>query len=106
MRRPGEAAPQIPTRGPGAGALSALLHARRFRLGAGTERVAKNLARHGGEIAADAAAWIGQARPPADAPSVALGEFAGTLGPRSIGFLNNVGRVAALEAPLPELPRR
>jgi acyl-CoA synthetase (NDP forming) len=83
-----------------------LLGARKFRLGAGTERVARNLHKHGGEIAADAVAWIGQARPPSDSPSVALGEFAGTLGPRSFGFLNNVGRIAALDAPLPELPRQ
>jgi hypothetical protein len=103
MRRPG---PLPPTQGPGAGALSALLTARRFRLGAHSERVARNLSRHGGEVAADAAAWIGHARPPSEAPSVALGEHPGTLGPRSFGFLNNVGRIAALDAPLPELPRQ
>src|SRR5262249_47235502 len=49
--------------------------------------------------------WIGATRPPPDAPSVALGDGAGTLGPRSFGFLNNVGGVAALDAPLPERPR-
>jgi hypothetical protein len=103
MRRPPL---QVPTRGPGAGALSALLSSRRFRLGAGAARVARNLSLHGGEVAADAAAWIGHARPPADAPSVALGEFPGTLGPRSFGFLNNAGRVAPLDAPLPQLPRQ
>src|SRR5205823_1946413 len=67
---------------------------------------AHNLATHGGESAGDAAPWIGIGRPPADAPSVALGDFAATLGPCSFGFLNNVGGVAALDAPLPTLPRR
>ncbi|HZS37550.1 MAG TPA: hypothetical protein VFF06_12025, partial [Polyangia bacterium] len=95
-----------PTRGPEGTQLAALLSARRFRLGAGAERVAKNLLAHGGEIAADAAAWIGAVRPPPDAPSLSLGEHAGTLGPSSFGFLNNVGGVAALDAPLPALPRR
>jgi hypothetical protein len=86
--------------------LAALLRARRFRLGAGTGRVEANLRAHGGEVASDAAPWIGQARPPADSPSVSLGEHAGTLGPRSFGFLNNVGGVAALDAPVPSLPRK
>src|SRR3954468_2041812 len=95
-----------PTRGPDSTVLSALLRARRFRLGAGTDRVRANLQAHGGEVAADAAPWIGEARPPADAPSVALGAFPGTLGPSSFGFLNNVGGVAALDAPVPALPRK
>jgi acyl-CoA synthetase (NDP forming) len=103
-RRPGEA-PLPPTRGPGASALAALLGSRRFRLGAGSQRVAANLSQHGGEVASDAAAWIGLGRPPSDSPSVALDAHPGTLGPRSFGFLNNLGRVAALDAPLPELPR-
>ncbi len=92
--------PPPPTRGPEGTALSALLRARRFRLGAGAERVAHNLRAFGGEVAADAAPWIGAVRPPADAPSVSLGEHAGTLGPRSFGFFNNVGGVAAFDAPL------
>jgi hypothetical protein len=94
-----------PTRGPAGSPLGALLGSRRFRLGAGAERVARNLLTHGGEVASDAAAWIGATRPPPDAPSVALGDGACTLGPRSFGFLNNVGGVAALDAPLPERPR-
>jgi hypothetical protein len=106
VRRPGDAAIPPPTRGPRSTALAALLGARRFRVAVGGERVADNLRAHGGELAADAAAWIGELRPPPDAPSVALGEHAGTLGPRSFGFLNNVGGVAALDAPLPALPRR
>src|SRR6516165_3857074 len=106
VRRAGDAQPPPPTRGPEGTALAALLSARRFRLGAGAERVAQNLAAHGGEIAADAAPWIGAVRPPPDAPSLSLGEHAGTLGPSSFGFLNNVGGVAALDAPLPALPRR
>jgi hypothetical protein len=110
VRSPGarESIPPPELGGPhGSGsALSALLRARRFRLGAGTERVAKNLAAFGGEVAADAAPFIGAARPPADSPSVALGDYPGTLGPRSFGFLNNVGGVAALDAPLPALPRK
>ncbi len=109
-RRPGDSplppSPVPPTRGPGASALGALLGARRFRLGAGSEIVARNLLLHGGEIAADAAAFIGHGRPPADSPSVSLGDHAGTLGPRSFGFVNNVGRVAALDAPLAALPRQ
>lgn len=103
-RRPGES-PLPPTRGPTDTPLYALLTARRFRLGAASERVAVNLARHGGTVAADAAAWIGAARPPEDAPSVGLGSFAGTLGPRSFGFVNVRGQVAPLDAPLPSLPR-
>lgn len=103
-RKPGEA-PLPPTRGPTDTPLYALLTARRFRLGASTERVARNLALHGGTVAGDAAAWIGAARPPEDAPSVALGSFAGTLGPRSFGFVNVHGQVAPLDAPLPALPR-
>ena len=103
-RKPGEA-PLPPTRGPTDTPLDALLPARRFRLGASTERVARNLALHGGTVAGDAAAWIGAARPPEDAPSVGLGSFAGTLGPRSFGFLNVHGQVAPLDAPLPSLPR-
>lgn len=103
-RHPGQA-PLPPTRGPTDTPLYALLTARRFRLGAATERVAANLGRHGGVIAADAAAWIGAARPPEDAPSVGLGTFAGTLGPRSFGFVNVRGQVAPLDAPLPALPR-
>jgi hypothetical protein len=103
-RRPGEP-PQPPTRGPTDTPLAALLTARRFRLGASTERVAQNLALHGGTLAADAAAWIGAARPPEDAPSVGLGSFAGTLGPRSFGFVNVRGQVAPFDAPLPSLPR-
>jgi acyl-CoA synthetase (NDP forming) len=86
--------------------LAALLRARRFRLGAGTQRVSANLTAHAGEIAADAAPWIGAARPPADAPSVSLGDHPGTLGPKSFGFLNNVGGIAALDAPVPALPRK
>jgi hypothetical protein len=103
-RKPGEA-PLPPTRGPTDTPLYALLTARRFRLGASTERVARNLALHGGTVAGDAAAWIGAARPPEDAPSVGLGSFAGTLGPRSFGFVNVHGQVAPLDAPLPSLPR-
>jgi hypothetical protein len=94
-----------PTRGPTDTPLYALLTARRFRLGANSERVARNLTLHGGAVAADAAAWIGAARPPDDAPSVGLGTFAGTLGPRSFGFVNVHGRVAAFDAPLATLPR-
>jgi hypothetical protein len=86
--------------------LAALLRARRFRLGAGTQRVSANLTAHAGEIAADAAPWIGAARPPADSPSVSLGDHPGTLGPKSFGFLNNVGGIAALDAPVPSLPRK
>lgn len=104
-RRPGES-PLPPTRGPTDTPLYALLTARRFRLGADTERVARNLQLHGGAVAGDAAAWIGAARPPDDAPSVGLGTFAGTLGPRSFGFVNVHGQVAPLDAPLPSLPRR
>jgi hypothetical protein len=104
-RKPGELV-QPPTRGPTDTPLSALLTAQRFRLGLGSERVAHNLVQHGGSIAPDAAAWIGAARPPEDAPSVGLGTFAGTLGPRSFGFVNLVGGVAPLDAPLPALPRR
>ena len=106
VRRAGTAELPPPTRGPEGTALSALLQARRFRLGAGAERVAHNLATHGGEVGADAAPWIGTMRPPTDAPTVALGTHPGTLGPRSFGFLNNVGGVAALDAPLPSLPRK
>ncbi len=103
-RKPGEL-PLPPTRGPTDTPLYALLTARRFRLGAATERVARNLALHGGTVAGDAAAWIGAARPPEDAPSVGLGSFAGTLGPRSFGFVNVHGQVAPFDAPLPSLPR-
>ncbi|MCU1282926.1 MAG: hypothetical protein JWM53_6472, partial [bacterium] len=103
-RKPGEA-PLPPTRGPTDTPLYALLTARRFRLGASTERVARNLALHGGTVAGDAAAWVGATRPPEDAPSVGLGSFAGTLGPRSYGFVNVHGQVAPLDAPLPSLPR-
>jgi hypothetical protein len=103
-RRAGDA-PQPPTRGPTDTPLHALLTARRFRLGASTERVARNLALHGGTVAGDAAAWLGAARPPEDAPSVGLGSFAGTLGPRSFGFVNVRGQVAPFDAPLPALPR-
>jgi hypothetical protein len=94
-----------PTRGPTDTPLGALLTSRRFRLGPGATRVAHNLALHGGELAADAAAWIGVARPPDDAPSIGLGTFAGTLGPRSFGFVNVRGPVAPFDAPLPSLPR-
>jgi hypothetical protein len=103
-RKPGDA-PLPPTRGPTDTPLHALLTARRFRLGASTERVARNLALHGGSVASDAAAWLGAARPPEDAPSVGLGSFAGTLGPRSFGFVNVHGQVAPFDAPLPSLPR-
>jgi hypothetical protein len=103
-RKPGES-PLPPTRGPTDTPLYALLTARRFRLGASTERVARNLALHGGTVAGDAAAWVGAARPPEDAPSVGLGSFAGTLGPRSFGFVNVHGQVAPFDAPLPSLPR-
>jgi hypothetical protein len=96
---------QPPTRGPTDTPLYALLTAREFRLGASSDRVARNLALHGGAIAADAAAWVGSARPPDDAPSVGLGSFAGTLGPRSFGFVNVRGQVAPFDAPLPSLPR-
>ena len=103
-RKPGEA-PLPPTRGPTDTPLYALLTARKFRLGASSERVARNLALHGGTVAGDAAAWVGAARPPEDAPSVGLGSFAGTLGPRSFGFVNVHGQVAPFDAPLPALPR-
>jgi hypothetical protein len=108
VRTPGtpELGDTHPTHGPTDNALAALLRARRFRVGAGAERVARNLTAHGGELAPDAAAWIGVTRPPADAPSIALGEHPGTLGPASFGFLNVAGGVAALDAPLPSLPRR
>jgi hypothetical protein len=106
VRKTGTAELPPPTRGPEGTAIGALLKARRFRLGAGAERVASNLVAHGGEVGADAAPWIGTMRPPSDAPTVALGQHPGTLGPRSFGFLNNVGGVAALDAPLPSLPRK
>ena len=86
--------------------LSQLLSARRFRLGANAERVAQNLSAFGGEVSADATAIIGSGRPPADVPSVSLGAHSGTLGPRSFGFLSNVTRIAALNAPIPAMPRR
>jgi acyl-CoA synthetase (NDP forming) len=103
VRHAGDA-PLPPTRGPDSTALGALLRARRFRLSAGTERIAAHLQRYGGEVAPDAAPWIGSVRPPPDAPTLSLGEHPGTLGPRSFGFLNNVGGIAALDAPLPSLP--
>ena len=95
-----------PTQGPTSSTLFALLSARRFRLGAGTDRVAENLRQFGGELAQDATAVIGQGRAPVDSPSVALGPHAGTLGPRSFGFLNNGGQIAALDGPVPAMPRR
>jgi len=113
VRRPGEdvegarrAIGDRATSGPSGTQLGALFGARRFRLGPGAERVAANLALHGGEVAGDAAPFIAATRPPVDAPSVALGPHVGTLGPRSFGFLNVVGGVAALDAPIPALPRR
>src|SRR5260370_38613697 len=104
VRKPGSERALPPTRGPEGSNLAALLTSRRFRLGSGAERVAHNLELHGGVVAPDAAAWIGAEPPPLDAPSVALGDGAGTLGPWSFGFLNNIGRVAALNAPLPVRP--
>lgn|GEM_PF-3156266 len=95
-----------PTQGPSSSALFALLSARRFRLGPGSDRVAENLHAFGGEVASDAAALIGYARPPADSPSVALGPHPGTLGPRSFGFLNVRGQIAALDGPVPAMPRQ
>jgi hypothetical protein len=113
VRRPGDdvegarrAIGERASSGPSGTQLGALLGARRFRLGGGAERVAANLALWGGEVAGDAAPIITATRPPADAPSVALGPHAGTLGPRSFGFLNVIGGVAALDAPIPALPRR
>jgi len=106
VRRPGDHTLPPPTHGPDGSALSALLRARRFRLGAGSERVAENLKRHGGESANDAAPYVGSVKVPLDAPAISLGQYPGTLGPHSFGFVNNVGGVAAFDAPLPSLPRR
>jgi hypothetical protein len=83
-----------------------LLSSRKFAVAAGGERVAENLRAHGAEIDEDAAAWVGATAPPANRPAIALGAHAATLGPHSIGFLNNLGRVAALDGPVPSLPRR
>ena len=105
-RSAGDASPPPPTRGPEGTRLYALLSARAFRLGAGTERIQRNLAQHGGEHANDASAIVTSARPPVEAPSISLGEHPGTLGPHSFGFVNNVGGVAPLDAPLPSLPRK
>jgi hypothetical protein len=106
VRRAGDAELPPPTRGPEGTQLAALLRARRFRVGAGAERVAQNLARLGGEVAPDAAPYVGAVKVPLDAPSVSLGDHPGTLGPRSFGFLNNVGGVCVLDAPAPALPRK
>ena len=89
-RKAGEATPLPPTRGPTDTPLYALLTARKFRLGASTERVARNLAQHGGTVAGDAAAWIGAARPPDDAPSVGLGASPARSG-RAASALNVMG---------------
>ncbi len=102
-RADGDASP--PTRGPTDSPLFALLSARRFCLSTGTERIAENLLRHGGEIGRDAAAWIGSGMPPADRPSIGLGEHGGTLGPHSFGFVNNLAQVAPFDAPLGTRPR-
>lgn len=92
--------------GPSDGALALLLHARRFRLGAGAERIAKNLERHGGEILADAPVFVGRGRPPAAIPSLSLGELPGTLGPYSLGFIHVEAKIAAWDGLLEALPRR
>ncbi|HUQ06448.1 MAG TPA: hypothetical protein VM261_28285 [Kofleriaceae bacterium] len=108
-RRAGET-PLVPTRGPTETPLATLLRARRFRIAAGGEQVGARLVQHGAQLSADAVAWIGSAPPPRDAPTLALAEHAGTLGPRSWGFLNNtqpaLGPVAALDLPaLEAMPR-
>ena len=108
-RRPGEA-PVVPTRGPTETPLALLLHARRFRVAAGGERVAANVIAGGAQVSADAPAWVGLSAPPLDTPTLSLGPNPGSLGPHSYGFLNNarggLGAVVALDLPPPaQLPR-
>ncbi len=89
--------------------LSLLLRSRTFALGGDggpLARVAANLSSVGGEVAEDAAAWIGVGAPPTGQPALCLGEHAGTLGPHSFGFLNNVDGIAPFAAPLSDRPRR
>lgn len=89
--------------------LSLLLRSQTFALageGAALSRVAANLHAFGGHVADDAAAWIGTGTPPADRPAIGLSDAAGSLGPHSFGFLNNVDGIAPLAAPLSERPRR
>lgn len=89
--------------------LSLLLRSRAFALGgegAALSRVSSNLLAFGGQVSEDAAAWVGLGAPPAERPAICLGDQAGTLGPHSFGFLNNVDGVAPLAAPLSERPRR
>lgn len=89
--------------------LSQLLRARAFCLdgnSAALTRVANNLLAVGGSVDGAAAAWLGDGSPPAERPTIGLGEQAGTLGPHSFGFLNNLDGIAPLAAPLSERPRR
>ncbi len=89
--------------------LAKLLRARSFCPGALTApllaRLTANLQAVGGTLDPAALAFIGEGTPPADRPSIGAGDEAGTLGPRSFGFLNNVDGTAPLLAPLSERPR-
>jgi hypothetical protein len=89
--------------------LAQLLHARSFAVegeAPAVQRLRANVLAGPGELSADAAVWIGTGAAPADRLSVSLGEYAGTLGPHSFGFLNNLEGIAPLAAPMAERPRR
>ncbi|MFO0574209.1 MAG: hypothetical protein U1A78_09435 [Polyangia bacterium] len=89
--------------------LAQLLRARSFAVegeAPSVQRLRANVQAGPGELLSDAAVWIGTGAPPADRLSVSLGEYAGTLGPNSFGFLNNLDGIAPLAAPMAERPRR
>ena len=89
--------------------LAQLLRARCFAVegeAPAVQRLRANVLAGPGELSADAAVWIGVGAPPGDRLAVSLGEYAGTLGPHSFGFLNNLDGIAPLAAPMAERPRR
>ena len=89
--------------------LAQLLRARSFAVegeAPAVQRLRANVLAGPGELLSDAAVWIGTGAPPSDRLAVSLGEYAGTLGPNSFGFLNNLAGIAPLAAPMAERPRR
>ncbi len=89
--------------------LSQLLHSTQFAVKSNSasivQRISQNVQMFGGSLDEHAGVYIGD-EAPSDAPWISLGEQSGTLGPYSVGFINNLKGIAPWAAPMAERPKK